>query len=70
MKDDVDPQVKHFHISRVSRSVGACAERGDVAAVRSVREIDDGAYNIVVMEADNIGEDTLVLSLLITSGPR
>jgi len=33
-----------------------------------VRDIDYGTYDVVVLEADDIGDDTLALSLLITSG--
>jgi hypothetical protein len=67
MKVDVDPQVKHFPFA-TKEVLRTCARTPAVATVFDVNSIGDGTYDVVVIDADEVGDDTLVLELVVSSG--
>jgi hypothetical protein len=53
---------------RAIEAIDACATSGVVATVSTMCAIEDGSYDVVVIEALEIGDEWLLLELVITSG--
>jgi hypothetical protein len=53
---------------RAFEATDACATSGVVATVATMCAIDDGSYDVVVIEAHESGDESLLLELVITAG--
>ena len=53
---------------RAIAATDVCAISGVVATVTTMRAIDDGSYDVVVIEALEVGDESLLIELVITSG--
>ena len=53
---------------RVFEATDGCATSGVVATVATMCAIEDGSYDVVVIEALEVGDESLLIELVITSG--
>ena len=67
MKDDVKPQVKHFPFA-TREVLRSCVRTPAAIRVLDVQGLDDGTYDVIVIDAHAVEDDAIALELAVTSG--
>jgi hypothetical protein len=67
MKVDVSAQVKHFPFA-TREVISSCAQTLSAATVFVMNPLDDGTYDVIVIDVVEGADDALVLELTVTSG--
>jgi hypothetical protein len=69
MKDDVSAQVKHFPFA-TREVLRTCVKTPAAATVFDVNGLDDGTYDVIVIDARAVDDDAIALELAVTPAGR